>query len=116
MKAMNSLESNILRGIDAFHQGDRFCLLTEWASEGNPRDFWGRNPSPELSHNVIMETLVQLHGLIVALDHIHHGTSLRHPPAGSVYAAFEDDDPPTEEQSQDANTNIPSIMVIDPRP
>jgi hypothetical protein len=58
-----------------------------------------------------METLVQLHGLIVALDHIHHGTSLRHPP-GSVYAAFEDDDPPTEEQSQDANTNIPSIMVI----
>ena len=85
LKATHDLHhSHLLDGIAAIRLGDRFYLLTEWASGGDLREYWKRNPSPELSYDLLMTALTQLLSLSEALKTLHHTgarrTKSRDPP------------------------------------
>ena len=58
-----------------------YYLIFEWADGGNLRDRWQKNPTPELTEDLVKDTVQQFYGLSKALckvhksdkDHYRHG-------------------------------------------
>jgi serine/threonine protein kinase len=109
LKATRGLHSHLLRGIAAFCQKNRFYVLTEWASGGNLRDFWERNPSPQLSHDLILTVLTQLGGLLEALLALHHGGAKKE--KARVSSPPQSSNSAQENVFQESTEQTPSIVI-----
>jgi len=79
MEAKNLRELNaqnhehLIRRIATIAHGRKYLILSDWADGGDLKTFWDQNPRPVVSPKLVMEVIVQLHGLASAIQLMHHG-------------------------------------------
>lgn len=63
---------HLIKPVAAFTKSNKFYFIFEWAEGGTLRDYWQKNPNPDLSPSLIRTTLKQLLGLARAISALHH--------------------------------------------
>ncbi|KAL3299014.1 HET-domain-containing protein [Colletotrichum asianum] len=75
-KALSEITSldhdHIIERIAAITIGSRHYFMFPWADGGNLREFWKEYPNPNLSTNLIRQSMVQLRSIADALECLHH--------------------------------------------
>lgn len=77
-RTLNAIHhQNIVKGLGAFRQGEKYHLILEWATGGSLNEFWANHPEPQLTASKILEFLEQMRGLADALNYLHNTGSVR---------------------------------------
>ncbi|EQB54101.1 hypothetical protein CGLO_06102 [Colletotrichum gloeosporioides Cg-14] len=70
---ISSLEhDHMIRRIAAITIDTRHYFMFEWADGGNLREFWKEYALPDLTPQLIRQSVIQLRGLADALESLHH--------------------------------------------
>lgn len=75
---------NLIQRIASIKRGNQHFLVFLWADGGNLREYWGREPQPELTADFVKQIIQQFRGMVDALQKLHGFNELKHIRHGDI--------------------------------